>query len=160
MTLRDNVEKNKGILYWLNFPMLNYRALYNNTNSIPKHHLPLACSIVYTGELQLIFLFSVQIYLLSAPVLSHGEVSLCFIVCVLCVCVCAGYGLHCHRAIITLSRLIGIKDMYCKVEGSANLKNITTALFSGLATQVRSCLQLNGPTFQFFVIITFFKSAL
>ncbi|XP_054456463.1 28S ribosomal protein S5, mitochondrial [Anoplopoma fimbria] len=46
-----------------------------------------------------------------------------------------GYGLHCHRAVITLCRLIGIKDMYCKVEGSVNLLNITRALFTGLANQ-------------------------
>lgn len=46
-----------------------------------------------------------------------------------------GYGLHCHRAIITLCKLIGLKDMYCKVEGSVNLLNITRALFTGLATQ-------------------------
>ncbi|XP_030603891.1 small ribosomal subunit protein uS5m [Archocentrus centrarchus] len=46
-----------------------------------------------------------------------------------------GYGLHCHRAVITLCKLIGIKDMYCKVEGSVNLLNITRALFTGLANQ-------------------------
>ncbi|XP_038593713.1 28S ribosomal protein S5, mitochondrial [Micropterus salmoides] len=46
-----------------------------------------------------------------------------------------GYGLHCHRAVITLCRLIGIQDMYCKVEGSVNLLNITRALFTGLANQ-------------------------
>ncbi|XP_040906367.1 28S ribosomal protein S5, mitochondrial [Toxotes jaculatrix] len=46
-----------------------------------------------------------------------------------------GYGLHCHRAIITLCKLIGIKDMYCKVEGSINYLNITRALFTGLANQ-------------------------
>ncbi|KAI3363404.1 hypothetical protein L3Q82_012021 [Scortum barcoo] len=46
-----------------------------------------------------------------------------------------GYGLHCHRAVITLCKLIGIKDMYCKVEGSVNLLNVTRALFTGLATQ-------------------------
>ncbi|KAM7408389.1 hypothetical protein PAMA_002216 [Pampus argenteus] len=46
-----------------------------------------------------------------------------------------GYGLHCHRAIITLCKLIGIQDMYCKVEGSVNLLNITRALFTGLANQ-------------------------
>lgn len=51
----------------------------------------------------------------------------------------AGYGLHCHRAVITLCKLIGIKDMYCKVDGSVNLLNITRALFTGLAKQVRSC---------------------
>lgn len=50
---------------------------------------------------------------------------------------CTGYGLHCHRAVITLCKLIGIKDMYCKVEGSVNLLNITRALFTGLAQQVR-----------------------
>ncbi|XP_054874641.1 28S ribosomal protein S5, mitochondrial [Amphiprion ocellaris] len=46
-----------------------------------------------------------------------------------------GYGLRCHRAVITLCKLIGIKDMYCKVEGSVNLLNITRALFTGLANQ-------------------------
>ncbi|XP_035519894.1 28S ribosomal protein S5, mitochondrial [Morone saxatilis] len=46
-----------------------------------------------------------------------------------------GYGLHCHRAVITICRLIGIQDMYCKVEGSNNLLNITRALFTGLARQ-------------------------
>ena len=58
-----------------------------------------------------------------------------------CVSICAGYGLHCHRAVITLCKLIGIKDMYCKVEGSVNLLNITRALFTGLANQVNSCKQ-------------------
>ncbi|XP_076598662.1 small ribosomal subunit protein uS5m [Chaetodon auriga] len=46
-----------------------------------------------------------------------------------------GHGLRCHRAVITLCKLIGIKDMYCKVEGSVNLLNITRALFTGLANQ-------------------------
>ncbi|XP_077468811.1 small ribosomal subunit protein uS5m [Stigmatopora argus] len=46
-----------------------------------------------------------------------------------------GYGLHCHRAVITMCKLIGLKDMYCKVEGSVNLLNLTKALFSGLAKQ-------------------------
>ncbi|XP_066538013.1 28S ribosomal protein S5, mitochondrial [Hoplias malabaricus] len=46
-----------------------------------------------------------------------------------------GYGLHCHRAVITMCRLIGIEDMYAKVEGSVNLLNITRALFQGLAKQ-------------------------
>lgn len=63
-----------------------------------------------------------------------------------CVCVRAGYGLHCHRAVITLCKLIGIKDMYCKLEGSANLLNITRALFTGLANQVRSCDQSQQHT--------------
>ncbi|XP_053731416.1 28S ribosomal protein S5, mitochondrial [Synchiropus splendidus] len=46
-----------------------------------------------------------------------------------------GYGLHCHRAVITICKLIGIQDLYCKVEGSVNLLNITRALFCGLARQ-------------------------
>ncbi|XP_033873304.1 28S ribosomal protein S5, mitochondrial [Acipenser ruthenus] len=46
-----------------------------------------------------------------------------------------GYGLHCHRAIITMCKLIGIEDMYAKVSGSTNLLNITRALFQGLAKQ-------------------------
>ncbi|XP_067841178.1 28S ribosomal protein S5, mitochondrial [Heptranchias perlo] len=46
-----------------------------------------------------------------------------------------GYGLHCHRAIITICKLIGIKDMYAKVSGSTNLLNITRALFQGFSKQ-------------------------
>ncbi|XP_051880745.1 28S ribosomal protein S5, mitochondrial [Pristis pectinata] len=46
-----------------------------------------------------------------------------------------GYGLHCHRAIITICKLIGIKDMYAKVTGSTNLLNITRSLFQGLSKQ-------------------------
>ncbi|XP_062896786.1 28S ribosomal protein S5, mitochondrial isoform X1 [Mobula hypostoma] len=46
-----------------------------------------------------------------------------------------GYGLHCHRAIITICKLIGIRDMYAKVTGSTNLLNITRALFQGLSKQ-------------------------
>ncbi|KAI6071553.1 28S ribosomal protein S5, mitochondrial [Aix galericulata] len=46
-----------------------------------------------------------------------------------------GYGLRCHRAIITICKLIGIKDMYAKVTGSKNLINITRALFKGLTQQ-------------------------
>ncbi|XP_018414321.1 PREDICTED: 28S ribosomal protein S5, mitochondrial [Nanorana parkeri] len=46
-----------------------------------------------------------------------------------------GYGLHCHRAIITICKLIGIKDMYARLSGSHNLLNITNALFQGLTKQ-------------------------
>ncbi|XP_064411895.1 28S ribosomal protein S5, mitochondrial isoform X1 [Latimeria chalumnae] len=46
-----------------------------------------------------------------------------------------GYGLHCHRAVITICKLIGIEDMYAKVSGSTNLLNITRALFQGLSRQ-------------------------
>ncbi|KYO18373.1 28S ribosomal protein S5, mitochondrial isoform B [Alligator mississippiensis] len=46
-----------------------------------------------------------------------------------------GYGLHCHRAIITVCKLIGITDMYAKVCGSPHMLNLTKALFKGLANQ-------------------------
>ncbi|XP_069091158.1 small ribosomal subunit protein uS5m [Pleurodeles waltl] len=46
-----------------------------------------------------------------------------------------GYGLHCHRAIITICKLIGITDMYAKVSGSINMLNLTRALFLGLTSQ-------------------------
>ncbi|XP_042189392.1 28S ribosomal protein S5, mitochondrial isoform X1 [Callorhinchus milii] len=46
-----------------------------------------------------------------------------------------GYGLRCHRAITTISKLIGIEDMYAKVQGSTNLLNLTRALFQGLSKQ-------------------------
>nr|XP_060610471.1 small ribosomal subunit protein uS5m [Anolis sagrei ordinatus] len=46
-----------------------------------------------------------------------------------------GYGLRCHRAIITICKLIGIKDMYAKVYGSGNLLNLTRGVFKGLANQ-------------------------
>ncbi|XP_066123824.1 small ribosomal subunit protein uS5m isoform X1 [Saccopteryx bilineata] len=46
-----------------------------------------------------------------------------------------GYGLHCHRAIITICRLIGIKDMYAKVSGSVNMLNLIRGLFHGLSRQ-------------------------
>lgn len=46
-----------------------------------------------------------------------------------------GYGLRCHRAIITICRLIGIKDMYARVTGSMNMLNLTRGLFHGLARQ-------------------------
>lgn len=44
----------------------------------------------------------------------------------------AGYGLNCHRIIKTICQLIGIKDLYAKVEGSRNPKNIAKAFMSGL----------------------------
>ncbi|XP_040285564.1 28S ribosomal protein S5, mitochondrial [Bufo bufo] len=46
-----------------------------------------------------------------------------------------GHGLHCHRAVITICKLIGIQDMYAKVSGSCNMLNLTRALFLGLAQQ-------------------------
>ncbi|XP_020650441.3 small ribosomal subunit protein uS5m [Pogona vitticeps] len=46
-----------------------------------------------------------------------------------------GYGLHCHRAIIAMCKLIGIEDMYAKLYGSNNPLNLTKAFFKGLANQ-------------------------
>jgi len=48
-----------------------------------------------------------------------------------------GYGLTCHRALRACSELMGIKDLYCKVE--ANTKNyqaIVRAFFDALVHQV------------------------
>lgn len=46
-----------------------------------------------------------------------------------------GYGLVCHRIVRKLCELIGIKDIYVKVEGSRNAQNITKAFLSGLLSQ-------------------------
>lgn len=47
-----------------------------------------------------------------------------------------GYGLRCHRIIALICRLIGIKDMYAKVDGAINAQNITKAFIRGLLKQV------------------------
>ncbi|RZB38741.1 28S ribosomal protein S5, mitochondrial [Asbolus verrucosus] len=46
-----------------------------------------------------------------------------------------GYGLVCHRAIRTICEVVGIKDLYAKVEGSTNLNHIIKAFFLGLVKQ-------------------------
>ncbi|XP_059473715.1 small ribosomal subunit protein uS5m [Neocloeon triangulifer] len=46
-----------------------------------------------------------------------------------------GFGLVCHRAIKTMCEVIGIKDLYAKVEGSTNLQHIVKAFFIGLLKQ-------------------------
>jgi len=47
-----------------------------------------------------------------------------------------GYGLLCHRAIQTICRAIGIKDLqHAKIEGSTNLQHIVKAFFIGLMRQ-------------------------
>uniref|UniRef100_A0A2K6BEF0 Small ribosomal subunit protein uS5m n=1 Tax=Macaca nemestrina TaxID=9545 RepID=A0A2K6BEF0_MACNE len=46
-----------------------------------------------------------------------------------------GYGLYCHRAIITICRLTGINDMYAKVSGSVSRLSLTWGLFRGLSRQ-------------------------
>lgn len=56
-----------------------------------------------------------------------------------------GYGLRCHRAIITICRLIGIKDMYAKVSGSVNMINLTCGVFRGLSRQVTALGCGTGP---------------
>lgn len=47
-----------------------------------------------------------------------------------------GYGLKCHRAIKTCCEVIGIKDLYARIEGSTNLQHIIKAFFVGLLQQV------------------------
>ncbi|GAB0095175.1 Ribosomal protein S5 [Sergentomyia squamirostris] len=46
-----------------------------------------------------------------------------------------GYGLVCHRAIKTICQVIGIKDLYAKIEGSRNVQHIVKAFFIGLLQQ-------------------------
>ncbi|CAH1117207.1 unnamed protein product [Phaedon cochleariae] len=46
-----------------------------------------------------------------------------------------GYGLVCHRAIKTICEVVGIKDLYAKIEGSTNVNNIIKAFFLGLTRQ-------------------------
>ncbi|ENN80051.1 hypothetical protein HUJ04_004571 [Dendroctonus ponderosae] len=46
-----------------------------------------------------------------------------------------GYGLRCHRAIKTICEVIGIKNLYAKVEGSTNVNCVVKAFFLGLIRQ-------------------------
>lgn len=46
-----------------------------------------------------------------------------------------GHGLVCHRAIMTICQVMGIKNLHAKVEGSTNLQNIVKAFFLGLLKQ-------------------------
>jgi small subunit ribosomal protein S5 len=46
-----------------------------------------------------------------------------------------GFGLVCHRAIRTMCELIGIKDIYAKVEGSMNMQHLIKAFMLGLLKQ-------------------------
>ena len=48
-----------------------------------------------------------------------------------------GFGLVCHRAIREICKMVGITDIYAKVEGAINIQNITKAFFLGLLNQVR-----------------------
>ncbi|XP_017040736.1 28S ribosomal protein S5, mitochondrial [Drosophila ficusphila] len=56
-----------------------------------------------------------------------------------------GYGLVCHRAIQTICKVIGIKDLYAKIEGSTNLQHIVKAFFIGLMSQ-RSYQNISNET--------------
>jgi len=48
----------------------------------------------------------------------------------------SGYGLKCHRALKSLCELIGLEDIYCKVEGSTgNVRCITQGFFDALSKQ-------------------------
>jgi len=46
-----------------------------------------------------------------------------------------GFGLVCHRAIKTMCEVIGIKDLYAKIEGSVNVQNMVKAFMLGLLRQ-------------------------
>jgi len=46
-----------------------------------------------------------------------------------------GFGLVCHRAIKTMCQLIGIKDLYAKVERSVNVQHIVKGFILGLLRQ-------------------------
>ncbi|XP_034112015.1 small ribosomal subunit protein uS5m [Drosophila nasuta] len=46
-----------------------------------------------------------------------------------------GYGLVCHRALQTICKAIGIRDLHAKIEGSTNLQHIVKAFFIGLMRQ-------------------------
>nr|CAD7589181.1 unnamed protein product [Timema genevievae] len=46
-----------------------------------------------------------------------------------------GHGLICHRAIKTICEVLGIKDLYAKIEGPTNLQHIVKAFFLGLLQQ-------------------------
>lgn len=46
-----------------------------------------------------------------------------------------GYGLVCHRAIKTVCKVIGIKDLYAKCEGSPTIQHVIKAFFLGLLRQ-------------------------
>lgn len=46
-----------------------------------------------------------------------------------------GYGLVCHKAIKTICEVIGIKNLYAKIEGAPCLQHIMKAFFLGLLKQ-------------------------
>ncbi len=48
----------------------------------------------------------------------------------------SGTGLVCHRAIRDLCKLIGIKDIYVKVEAGVNTRKIAKCFLQAMAKQV------------------------
>lgn len=46
-----------------------------------------------------------------------------------------GFGLVCHRAIKTICEVVGIKNLYAKIEGAKSVQHITKAFFLGLLQQ-------------------------
>lgn len=46
-----------------------------------------------------------------------------------------GYGLKCHRIVTEICKLVGIRDMRCKVLGSTNPMNVVQAAFKALGSQ-------------------------
>lgn len=46
-----------------------------------------------------------------------------------------GYGLVCHRAIREICQLVGIKNIYAKIEGAKGVQHIVKAFFLGLLRQ-------------------------
>lgn len=46
-----------------------------------------------------------------------------------------GYGLVCHRAIKEICQLVGIKNLYAKIEGAKGVQHIVKAFFLGLLSQ-------------------------
>ncbi|XP_033102507.1 28S ribosomal protein S5, mitochondrial-like [Anneissia japonica] len=46
-----------------------------------------------------------------------------------------GHGLRCHRVLIEICKLAGIKDLYARVYGSKNPVNMVPAFFNGLLNQ-------------------------
>jgi small subunit ribosomal protein S5 len=55
-----------------------------------------------------------------------------------------GFGLVCHRAIKTTCEVIGIKDLYAKIEGPTNLQHIIKASFIRLLQQVSLLPECNA----------------
>ncbi|KAL1232181.1 Small ribosomal subunit protein uS5m [Trichinella pseudospiralis] len=47
-----------------------------------------------------------------------------------------GYGLHCHRALKSICEVVGIKNLYARVEGNTRCyQSLTKAFFTGLLNQ-------------------------